>query len=224
MKAFKLNLTQSAVITTLVLLLSILTLPCFSSLPIQNDFTVLQSPSCRAFISNLDGFSVISLHGYYVKGFLVISPESGDVVYCIPISVKEYPYLKATLILYHANLKGEKYLLIEAPSAVEGTRDCFINVSIFYTSVSASYSINDNGTVTISGIVSAGGYVIFNAVVNIILENGSIYSTLSDYGGCFSLVVPFSAKYIIKVHGGYIPEVQYAIICSSIEIIKVSLP
>jgi len=222
LKAFKSNLPQSVVIATLVF--SILTLSCFSSLSIQNDFIMLQSPSCQAFISNLDVFSVIFLHGYYVKGFFVISPESGDVVYCIPISVKEYPYVKATLTLYHANLKGEKYLLIEAPSAVEGARDCFINVSIFYTSVSAGYSINNNGTVTISGIVSADGYVIFKAVVNIILENGSVYSTLSDYGGCFSLVVPFSAKYIIKVHGGYIPEVQYAIICSSIEIVKVSLP
>ncbi len=182
-----------------------------------------QGSSVEVFIFNSDGFSVLIVHGHHVKDIRAIigGGVATTTPYYFPIVEEQQDYVRGRLVVYHFNLKGEKCLTVEA-EPLDGGGDIVKEIPIIYLKLSVTPRINRNGTITIQGSVYAENYTISSSVIVIILPTGEIFSTFANQFGYFSIVVPYVSSYTVKAHGGYIVNSSNsAIICSTIEIVKV---
>jgi len=186
---------------------------------------IKQGSDVEIFVFNLDGLSVLIVHGYHVKDIRVIVGKSGEgSCYFFPIVEERQDYIRGRLVIYHPNLKGESCLTIMASPLGNGM-EIIEEIPIVYLRISATAQVNQNGTITIRGNVHAENYTIASSVISVVLPTGEIYSTQANWSGNFSVIVPYASSYTVRAHGGYAVELDIpVIICSTLEMVKPIAP
>jgi len=184
-----------------------------------------QGSNVEIFAFNLNGFSVLVVHGYRVKDIRVVVGKFGEGPhYFFPIVEKRQNYTRGRLVIYHSNLKGESCLTVMA-SPLDNGMEIIEEIPIVYLRISATAQVNQNGTITIQGSVYAENHTIASSIISIVLPTGEIYSTQADWSGNFSVIVPYASSYTVRAHGGYaVGSDTPVIICSTLEMVKPIAP